>query len=123
MASSEDKGGWSWETGAHCICARERAEELGIKILCSVLTFPWTLSAKLLSISAGKGSLAPKSPSKSICLPSARILSGVRRAVVKGKELWGLCDGVFLERERSGESERCGTAAEPMGWEGRGMKA
>lgn len=45
--------------------ARERAARLGIRILCSVSQFPTIFSQKLDSISAGKGSLAPKSPKKS----------------------------------------------------------
>lgn len=80
---------------------------MGIKILCSVLTFPRTFSQNLLSISAGKGSLAPKSPSKSRLPPDARIFSEVGVVVIKGWKLWRLRIG-FLERERKGDKAKCG---------------
>lgn len=52
--------------GEHSSLERDKAARLGIKILCSVLPKPNTLSPKLLSISSGKGSLAPKLLSPSI---------------------------------------------------------
>ena len=65
LASSGDKGAWEGETGEHSSCERERTEALGIRILCSVLWGPNTLSPNWLAISAGYGSRAPKSPRKS----------------------------------------------------------
>lgn len=72
-ASSAVKGTWKGERGMHCCWEREKAERLGIRILWSVPALPSTFSAKRLSTSAGKGSLAPKSPSMSP-LPTALIL-------------------------------------------------
>lgn len=53
---------------------RERAAMLGMRILCSVSLFPSTLSPNWLSISAGKGSLAPKSPKKSLASTRTMVL-------------------------------------------------
>lgn len=72
LASSGDIGAWRGETGEQSCWARERAVVVGMRILCSVFTFPRTFSANLLSNSAGKGSLPPKSPSRSG--PEARVL-------------------------------------------------
>ncbi|GER50852.1 Holliday junction ATP-dependent DNA helicaseRuvB [Striga asiatica] len=83
----------------------DSADAIGIKILCSVLTFPNTLSAKLLSISAGKGSRAPKSPIKSSA--AARICSERRRTVLRLRKPRAAQDEV-LERESRGEKVKCG---------------
>lgn len=93
----------------HSCCARDKAEAFGIKILCSVLTFPRTFSQKLLSISAGKGSLAPKSPSRS---GAVALIFSEFRLLLRGRNFWGFRVGV-LERERKGEKMKCG--AEAMG--------
>lgn len=53
---------------------RERAAMLGMRILCSVSLFPSTLSPNWLSISAGKGSMAPKSPKKSLASTRTMVL-------------------------------------------------
>ena len=83
-ASSSVMGGSKPDTGEHSCCARESAETLGIRILCSVSRFPNTFSPNLLSISAGNGSLAPKSPSKSP--PTARATRPSRGRV--GEARW-----------------------------------
>lgn len=73
-------GGWEGETGLQLIWAIERAERFGIRILCTVSMFPTTFSQKLLAISSGKGSLAPKSPKRSP--PMARGRRGRRLFVL-----------------------------------------
>lgn len=75
VASSSDMGGSRGEMGWQLCWARERAAKLGMRILCSVSTLPRTFSPNLLSISAGKGSLAPKSPSMSVPRDRTAVLS------------------------------------------------
>ncbi|KAJ6688510.1 hypothetical protein OIU74_017088 [Salix koriyanagi] len=53
------------DIGVHSCWERESAETVGMRILCSVSPLPNTFSPKALSISAGKGSLAPNSPNLS----------------------------------------------------------
>lgn len=72
--------------GSQLIWARERADMLGIKMRCIVSVLPRTFSQKLLSISSGKGSRAPKSPRRSA--PWARRRSWPRCLLDLHEALW-----------------------------------
>lgn len=116
-ASSTDIGFCRGDTGEQSCWARERAEAFGISILCSVSTFPKTLSANPLSNSAGNGSLAPKSPKES--LPRALVA-----VVLRESRLWAWIDNNLLRwwgwSWRGGE--RRGRMKEKVKWEVVAMK-
>lgn len=78
FASTSDRGWVPGSKGWQLFSDRPR-RELGMRIMCSVPACPRTLSPKLLSISCGKGSLAPKSPI------SPAFLQGRRFSSLEGK--------------------------------------